>query len=523
MSDRPRRVLIVGWDGAGWDALQPWIDAGRLPILAELQSRGAWGPLRSTAPPVTPAAWTSMATGLRPGRTGVLGFRHLDLRHPSGYCPELASSADLQGSTLFEHAIAQGEGVSLVGWPMTWPPFPLPGGVLLSGWPRPASRRPPVWPAAEGRRLGPWGEDLGGTPRGLPTPEEEIARAAWFDRRHAEIAERWLRTRQDRLVAVVFSGFDHLAHRLWGDPRLAEHAERLDRHLGTLLEAAGPECGLLLVSDHGFGPAPTRRIHLERWLEQQGWATRLQNTGAAGGLAGRLRGAVPAPAWRQLRRHLPANLKRSAYERARGIGGLDLPATRAVRVPLHEGWDGVHLLVQGRTGGGVLAPDAAPEALDRLERALRSAALPSGRPLVFSVDRSAPAPGLESRVPDLIVDYGADAAGGDGHGEGPLEEPVPSAELRRFPGGHRRAGLALLAGPGLRPAPWPAAGVADAVATGLAWLGASVPDDLDGAVWQDLLVGPTRYGPSTRRARGGARPGREVDPAELARLGYLVD
>ncbi len=521
MTSDPRRVLVVGWDGASWNALDPWIAEGRLPHLARLRREGVWGDLRSTAPPVTPAAWTTMATGLMPGRTGALGFRHLDLRRPSGYCPTMASSADLAGRTLFEHALARGESVAAVGWPMTWPPFPLPGGVLLSGWPRPTERRAPTWPAHEGRRLGPWAAGAPRSRAGTPSVEHDIARTSWWDRRHAEIACTWLRERDDGIVAVVFSGYDHLAHRLWGDPRLAEHAERLDGHLGALLEAAGPDVGVLFVSDHGFEAAPRRRVHLDRWLERTGWSTRIEGPGTAGGWLGRARAAVPYALWSSLSGRLPAPIRRAAYERARATAGLDLPACRAVRVPLHEGWDGVHLLVEGRTEGGALAPADAPAALDRLEAALLSARLPSGRALVAGVERGDAAPGLEHRVPDLIVDFGAEARGGGGMGEGPLEDDVDASELARFPGAHRRAGALLLHGPGLTGRAPQAAHVADVLPTALAWRGVPVPDDLDGSVLQTLLRRSARYETAPRRAPRPPPTHRGVEPTELERLGYL--
>ena len=78
------RVLVLGWDGATWDVLDRLLDAGRMPHLARLLDGGARAVLRSTDPPVTPAAWTSLATGMDPGRTGVLGFRHHDLRRRAG-------------------------------------------------------------------------------------------------------------------------------------------------------------------------------------------------------------------------------------------------------------------------------------------------------------------------------------------------------------------------------------------------------------------------------------------------------
>ena len=38
------RVLIVGWDGATWDVLEPLLVQDRLPTLAGLRGRAAWGP-----------------------------------------------------------------------------------------------------------------------------------------------------------------------------------------------------------------------------------------------------------------------------------------------------------------------------------------------------------------------------------------------------------------------------------------------------------------------------------------------
>src|SRR3989442_15371693 len=67
-------LLVIGLDGATLDLVGPWAAAGRLPVLRGLLARGAYGRLRSTIPAATFPAWTSLATGVNPGRHGVLDF-----------------------------------------------------------------------------------------------------------------------------------------------------------------------------------------------------------------------------------------------------------------------------------------------------------------------------------------------------------------------------------------------------------------------------------------------------------------
>ena len=44
----PARVLVIGWDGATFDLLDPLLEAGRLPHLAGLVARGRTAVLEST-------------------------------------------------------------------------------------------------------------------------------------------------------------------------------------------------------------------------------------------------------------------------------------------------------------------------------------------------------------------------------------------------------------------------------------------------------------------------------------------
>jgi predicted AlkP superfamily phosphohydrolase/phosphomutase len=67
-------VLVFGIDGADFDIVEELLAAGRMPTLARLRAAGAYGPLRSTEPPITPVAWSTFLTGLRPASHGIFNF-----------------------------------------------------------------------------------------------------------------------------------------------------------------------------------------------------------------------------------------------------------------------------------------------------------------------------------------------------------------------------------------------------------------------------------------------------------------
>ena len=68
------KVLLIGWDAADWKVANPLMDAGRMPNLARFVEQGVMGNMATLHPPYSPMLWTSIATGVRPFKHGVLGF-----------------------------------------------------------------------------------------------------------------------------------------------------------------------------------------------------------------------------------------------------------------------------------------------------------------------------------------------------------------------------------------------------------------------------------------------------------------
>ena len=127
------RLLVIGLDGATLDLVRPWAAAGRLPVLARLMAAGAWGPLRSTIPAATFPAWTSLVTGVNPGRHGVLDFTE---RVPGTYRVRFVNGSYRRVPALWTRLSAAGRRVAVLTVPATYPPEPI-DGVMVSGFDSP--------------------------------------------------------------------------------------------------------------------------------------------------------------------------------------------------------------------------------------------------------------------------------------------------------------------------------------------------------------------------------------------------
>src|SRR5262252_521423 len=126
-------LLVIGLDGATLDLVRPWVAAGRLPVLASLMARGAWAPLRSTIPAATFPAWSSLVTGVNPGRHGVFDFTE---RVPGTYRVRFVNGSHRRVPALWSHLAACGKRVVVLTVPATYPPEPVPG-VMVSGFDSP--------------------------------------------------------------------------------------------------------------------------------------------------------------------------------------------------------------------------------------------------------------------------------------------------------------------------------------------------------------------------------------------------
>ncbi|MGQ9816026.1 MAG: alkaline phosphatase family protein, partial [Candidatus Roseilinea sp.] len=130
-SSAQTKVLIVGLDGASPKIINQLAEQGDLPYLRALFSRAPLRPLESVPPYATPAAWSTIYTGLPPASHGILDF--VDWSDSS---MPLADSASLRAKPIWQHLSEQGKRVAMIAFPLTYPP-PVVNGVMVSGLPAP--------------------------------------------------------------------------------------------------------------------------------------------------------------------------------------------------------------------------------------------------------------------------------------------------------------------------------------------------------------------------------------------------
>jgi len=257
------KLVVVGLDGATFDLLKPWAEAGHLPNLQNLLQGGSHGVLRSTLPSTTLPAWTSFATGKSPGKHGCYDFR---MPMDSLGRNRLVTSRDIPGKTFYELLVEAGRKVTLINLPVSYPPR-IEGTVITSLMTQGADC---VFPPS-------LAEEVPELQRYRIIAEPRTADAIRDVERERFQVARELFDRDWDLFFLLFSGSDHISHEMYAELRRRGRASAgasvfldLDRYLGWFVEHLPSNANLLVVSDHGFHSYPSI-FYVNSWLAQEGY------------------------------------------------------------------------------------------------------------------------------------------------------------------------------------------------------------------------------------------------------------
>ena len=542
--------MVVSLDGATWDILQPWMEAGYLPNLARLVTAGTSGRLRSTIPPVTVPAWATFQTGMNPGKHGLFHFT----RYQFGtYDTPLVDATSIAPRTLWRILGDAGKRLAIINVPVTYPPQPV-NGIVVAGLLSPSPRQafwPPELYNEVVAAVGPYqvwtsidAFDYLGV-EGFVERVTALARGRAAAARYLFAKEEW------DFFMVHFQATDIIQHALWAwaDPchpdferkpeeeraRVRGFYQTLDELIGELCTLAGDERLIIVMSDHGFGPA-MRRLYLNQWLLNEGLLAAPKPSSSRGRLLGWAEEAVRRADIFKLRRRLikPRGRGDRLVQWIKRDALIRWSETKAF-APSGPFFGRIYLNTVGREPQGIVPPGAAWEALrERIAEGLLALRDPAnGQPIVEQVwrrediyhgDRA-------DELPDLVVKPA------DGYQivtefrRGLLVEPVPSFHS----GTHRMEGILALHGPGIRQGvTFEGASIADVAPTILHLMGLPVPLNMDGRVLEAALDESLRAARPVCFVEAEEKPTEAPPPAEaysaaesaevkarLAGLGYL--
>ena len=142
---QPKRVMLIGWEGADWRLMEPLLDAGRMPHLERMTETGTMGYLASLVPLVCPILWTSIATG-------AFGDRHNILIpvEPDGYGDVRPVTSTSRSRKAIWNILSQsGLRSAVVGWPVTHPAESIEGVIVSDRFPQCSGPAADLWPADE--------------------------------------------------------------------------------------------------------------------------------------------------------------------------------------------------------------------------------------------------------------------------------------------------------------------------------------------------------------------------------------
>lgn len=543
MTSRPR-LIVLGIDGATWDVVQPYIEAGHLPAFQRLVKEGAWGELRSIHPPVTACCWPTIFTGTNPGKHGV--FEFFTFREGT-YDRRPTTFLDWRQPPLWKLLNHAGLSVGVFNVPVTFPAQPVDGYMVSGEMGTPRVDRQMFWPEeagqAIGRRLKQYElEPISGTTR------RQVRRLTRQIAARNEAALVLIDQMPTDVVLIVVNYVDHAQHFFWEErfEGLHAHAQKCnpvllahrgaDSLLASLQERAGEDCTVVVLSDHGAGP--TRGcLDLDRMLAGLGYLefTQTPSDDRSVPSAGRAPQAL-RPLARRLMKCLPSRLRRLARE-LNAEASVDHPASRVFSVGT---CCSLRVNLSGREPAGCVPAAEREDICLELRQALSQTEGLDGGPLFDRIYEN----GELYRGPHVRL--GPDLVGvPDGYSVLMTRGMPPQCHwlvsradgqtlgLPHFvrSGSHRLDGIVGAVGPGVKSGHLPhAASIVDVTPTVMALLGLSTPDYMDGDVmpWVradircTITERPMQRPAVVSQDREAYSPAEEAAVSErLKQLGYL--
>jgi predicted AlkP superfamily phosphohydrolase/phosphomutase len=506
------RILVIGIDGATSDLLMPWIEDGLLPTLRKLVSEGAVGTLKSTIPPYTPLAWSSIYTGRNPGKHGIFDFMK---RAANTYQMVPTNASFRKGRDVWQIVSESKKKVLVVNAPFSYPPRPV-NGCMITGMMTPPGNQltyPDSLKDELHKKCGKYKVHLQKV--AAKGREQRFLDEHYADSKQiAETVVHLIKEVNPDLTFAVFFGSDQVQHIFWAttEPTHRDHGKLfrkgfgpstildfykdLDQRIEKIIDAYSNVSGIIVVSDHGFGTL-RKWIHINEFLIRAGFLSFKNSPMTTAKMVLRKLGITPRKVMHNLQWLGLARFKQLTTDSTRigilrkfflSLDDVDWSCTQAYAPgPLGS----IYLNRKGREPHGIIESDAEyQEIRKRIAQLLRAQRDPETRERIF-----------ERVLYGEEVYFGTESAAGPdivvlpAKGYSPL--PAYSFESTELfsrsdleTGAHRPNGICIIWGRNIRPNHRLAESytVEDIAPTILYLMGLSLPSEMDGRVITEAFV-----------------------------------
>ncbi len=251
------KVVVIGVDGATPQLMKQWMDAGQLPTFQMLRSQGVWGKLRSTIPPFSAPAWSSIVTGCNPGKHGIYGFETL-----TDVNPHLISSRNRKVPAFWNYLTSINHTSIIVNVPGSYPPERIKGN-MVTGLLTPSPDSRFTFPSSLKHRLNKqdlgeyplesiWLEDFSRSRLAKTNPMKLVSILINQLESRAQVTTSLMRETEWDFTMVVFRATDTAQHFLFDQLEYVRMVyQKVDELIKQLIDS-NPDATFFIVSDHGF-------------------------------------------------------------------------------------------------------------------------------------------------------------------------------------------------------------------------------------------------------------------------------
>jgi len=277
------QVVILGLDCA-----EPSLVFDRfkhlLPSINGIAESGSSFKLRSTDPPLTIPAWTSMMTGKDPGELGLYGIRN---RVDYSYSDlSISTSSHIKFPRIWDILGKHDKTSIVVNVPQTYPVIPIKGW-MITGMLTPNTQSDYTYPAHLKREI----QNIESN-YSIDIPDYRNIRpdqlVDWIHRMtisRFNVFRHLLTSRKWDFAMDVEIGLDRIQHCFWHywdenhplhetdnlfSDILPEYYRLLDVEIGKTIEILSEDTAVIIVSDHGAQPM-MGGIRINQWLINNGY------------------------------------------------------------------------------------------------------------------------------------------------------------------------------------------------------------------------------------------------------------